>query len=81
MLQLCTAALLDSLTPHNCLAIYGMAASCGCEAVSAPAAAYGLRHFAAAAQLDYAGLTMLRPADLMAFLCSDNLQVCMRVDG
>jgi hypothetical protein len=75
MMQLCMAVLLDSLAPHNCLTLYSMAASCKCRPLETAARAFALRHFSAAAQLDYAGLTMLPSRSLMAFLCSDALQV------
>lgn len=75
ILHLCTAILLDSMSSHNCLAIYGAAAGCNCTEVAEAARSFGLRHFTKAAQLDYGGLTRLPAAHLLSFLCSDDLQV------
>ncbi|GAB4823552.1 hypothetical protein N2152v2_010598 [Parachlorella kessleri] len=80
VLQLCVAALQDSLAPHNCLTIYSVAASCRCAPLEAAAASYAVRNFAAASQLDYSGLTGLSSASLMGFLRSDELQVSSELE-
>ena len=74
-LELVTAALLDVVSPSNCLSLFNVAAACGCTPLRRKARALALRCFGAAWQQDASGLLTMPEHELLGLLCSDHLQV------
>lgn len=73
--NVCIAALVDAITPENCISLFSLARSCGCETLLEGAKQVTLQNFSTASVEDYEGLVALNEEELLELLSSDELNV------